>query len=376
MGYSGFALCTGSCLPFHGAESRLLIAENAVSENARKRKKSAPPLRRSARNFPVLLATLMILGAFLAGAGWSQDTVPERLRFIPQWLPQAQFAGYYVAHEKGFYRRLGLEVDILRGGPDRPPSELLARGEAEFGTMFLATAIVRRAGGEPLVNIAQIVQRSAFMLVAKQGRGINSPADLEGKKVGLWGQEFQAQARAFLRQFGLTVQIVPQNDTMTMFLRGGVDAASAMWYNEYHLLLNAGLNPEELTTFALAEYGLNFPEDGLYCLAPLIATRPDVCRRFVQASLDGWEDAFAHPEEALDIVMKYTEAAKLATNRMHQRWMLARMQDIIAPRGGQRPTGVLLESDYLRVAQELKQTDLIERIPSFGEFAHPCLAVK
>ena len=97
------------------------------------------------------------------------------MSFLPQWPPQAQFAGYYVAYEKGFYRRHGLEVKILRGGPERPPSEMLAQGQADFGTMLLAGAIVKRARGLKLVNIAQIVQRSALMLVARKSRGIMSP---------------------------------------------------------------------------------------------------------------------------------------------------------------------------------------------------------
>ena len=298
---------------------------------------------------------------------------PATVSFIPQWQPQAQFAGYYVAYEKGFYRQHGLDVRIMRGGPDWPPSEMLARGRADFGTMMLTTGISQRARGEKLVNIAQIVQRSALMLVARKESGINTPQDMDGKKVGLWGEDFQGQPQAFFRKHGLKVRVIPQSATLNLFLRGGVEVASAMWYNEYHLILNAGVNPEELTTFMMADYGLNFPEDGIYCREDLAETHPERCRQFVGASLKGWQYAFEHPQEALDIVMQYVNAANLATDRVHQKWMLERMRDIIQPPGSDARPGVLLEADYRRVAEELKLNGLIKQIPTFSRFYVDCV---
>lgn len=319
----------------------------------------------------VALILLAVAWLALPGAGWCQETALEAVRFLPQWLPQAQFAGYYMAQDQGFFRNEGLVVEILRGGTHRSPSELLARGETDFATMMLATGIVQRAGGAPLRHLAQVMQRSALMLVARRAGGITTPADLTGKRVGLWGGDFRAPLLAFLQAQGLKVTIIPQHDTMNLFLRGAVEAASAMWYNEYHLLLAAGMNPEELTTFLLADYGFNFPEDGIYCREELARSRPDLCRRFVRASLKGWEYAFAHPEEALDIVMTQVEEAQCATNRTHQRWMLARLQDLMVPPGATRPTGRLQEGDYLRVATELQKYNLIPHIPRFGDFILP-----
>ena len=312
-----------------------------------------------------LVSIFLLLGAaqvLAEGAGLA------KVSFLPQWSPQSQFAGYYVAYEKGLYRQHGLEVHILRGGPTRPPSEWLETGQADFGTLFLTTGIVRRARGAGLINIAQIVQRSALMLVAKQAGGIIKPEDINGKKVGLWGEEFQGQPRAFFQKYGLKVTVIPQSATLNLFLRGGVDVASAMWYNEYHLLLSAGLNPEELTTFLMADYGFNFPEDGIYCREETWQSRPEVCRRFVQASIAGWNYAFAHPDEALDIVMKYVAAAHVATNREHQKWMLARMQDIIRPPGWDAPLGGLSPETYQQVAAALQQNRAIQDIPRFSRF--------
>jgi NitT/TauT family transport system substrate-binding protein len=313
-------------------------------------------------------ALLVFILALATAAAGAPKTSLTKVTFIPQWQPQAQFAGYYVAYEKGFYRQHHLAVKILTGGPERPPSTLMAQGKANFGTLFLSDGIEKRAGGLKLVNIAQIVQRSALLLVAKKSSGINSPQDINGKKVGLWQHEFQLQPRAFFRKYGLKVTVVPQSGTLNLFLRGGVDVASAMWYNEYHQLLNSGVNPEELTIFPMAKYGLNFPEDGIYCLADMVTQHPKTCRAFVVASIEGWKYAFAHPSEALDIVMRYVNAANVASDRVHQKWMLARMRDIIQPAGTPIPMGRLTQATYDRVAQEMLRSGMIKAIPEFSQF--------
>jgi len=298
----------------------------------------------------------------------------KKVAFIPQWVPQSQFAGYFIAREKGIYRKHGLEVKILRGGPDYPPSELLEEKRADFGTMFLSTGIQKRSQGLPLVNIGQIVQRSSLMLVAKKSSGIYFPEDINGRKVGLWGTEFQIQPKAFFKKYNLRVTIIPQSATLNLFLRNGVDVASAMWYNEYHTIINSGINPAELTTFFLSEYSVNFPEDGIYCLEETFNNDPDLCRAFVKASLEGWRYAFDNPEQALDIVMKYVVDGNIATNRVHQKWMLERMKDIINPTGNTVPLGTLQSGDYNRVAQELKINRLIIAIPSFSDFFINCIS--
>jgi NitT/TauT family transport system substrate-binding protein len=325
---------------------------------------------RTAQSFFLLVQLIFVL---LGGSPASaQEMHPKKVTFIPQWTPQAQFAGYYVALEKGFYRRQGLDVTILRGGPDRPPSELLEKGVADFGSLFLSYGIQKHAQGRQLVNIGQLIQRSSLMLVARKTAGIHTPQDLNGKKVGLWGADFQVQAKAFFKEHHLSVTIVPQSATVNLFLRGGVDAASAMWYNEYHTILNSGLDAAELTTFLLADHGVSFPEDGVYCLLDTFRNDPRSCCRFVQASLEGWRYAFAHLEEALDIVMKVVDEANIPTDRAHQQWMLERMRDVICPPGLETPMGALRPEDYARVAQELAADGMIDSVPNFDDFVMDC----
>ncbi|MHB8771051.1 MAG: ABC transporter substrate-binding protein [Syntrophales bacterium] len=295
----------------------------------------------------------------------------RHLSFLPHWLPQAQFAGYYMAREKGLYTKQGINLTILRGGPERPAADALARGKVDFATTFLSAAVQQRDRGVRLVNIAQVVQRSGFILVTKKTSGINSPADLNGKKVGLW-PDFRLQPLAFFRKYGVEVRPVDQGATMTLLLRGGVAAASAMWYNEYHTLLNAGINPDELKPFFFDRHGLNFPEDGIYCLEETLRRNADLCHGFVRASFAGWEYAFAHPEETLDVVMEHVRRANVGTNRTHQRWMLARMKDLIFPPGNASVPGLLNREDYHRVTAELKQNGLIRAIPPYGAIYADC----
>jgi NitT/TauT family transport system substrate-binding protein len=309
----------------------------------------------------------------LFSTGIAAAQIPlKRATLLPQWVPQAQFAGYYVALEKGFYRERGLELNILPGGPDKPPLEYLRGREVDFVTLWLSSAIEARSEGVPLVNIAQISQRSALMLVAKKASGIEKPEDMEGRRVGLWGPLFQVQPRALFERYRVRPKIVPQSYSVNLFLQGGVDVASAMWYNEYHTILNCGVNPEELTTFSFHEHGLNFPEDGLYALEDTFRKDPDMCRAFVRATLKGWKYAFAHPERALDIVMENLRKAHVPATRVHQKWMIEKMKDFILPGDGGSPSGTLQPEDYKRVSEALRSAGLIQDIPEYATFHERC----
>lgn len=297
----------------------------------------------------------------------------KKILFIPQWSPQAQFAGYYVAHDEGIYRKHGIDVQIIQGGPERPSSELLEKGEAHVGSLWLSTAVQKRSRGARLINIAQIVQRSSLMLVAKKERNIKRPEDLQGKKVGLWGNDFRIQPTAFFKKYDLTVNVVPQSYSVNLFLRDGVDAASAMWYNEYHTILNSGINADELTTFFFSDHGLNFPEDGIYVMEETLKKDPALLCAFVNASVEGWIYAFDHPVRAVDTILRYMTEANVPANRVHQKWMLERMKDIIMPGGqGAATPWTLKREDYEKVGEELKKGGLIGAVPDYNEFVFRC----
>jgi NitT/TauT family transport system substrate-binding protein len=320
-----------------------------------------------------IIFCLILLSSSVNGLHAKADGSPlKKATLIAQWSNQAQFAGYYVAFKKGIYKKYGIDLTIMEGGPESPSTEYLKDGKSDFATMFLSTAIREKSDGVNLVNIAQIVQHSALMLVAKKSSKINDPKDMDGKKIGLWGPEFQVQPRALFKKYAVEPEIIPQSQSINLFLRDGVDVASAMWYNEYHTILNNGINPDELRTFFFDEYGLNFPEDGIYTLKENFEKDPSLSCAFVKASIEGWKYAFENPDEAIEIVLKYMRNSKLPANRAHQRWMLDRMRDIILADGDLTTIGVLKEEDYNRVTDELKKTGLIKDPPQFREFYEIC----
>jgi NitT/TauT family transport system substrate-binding protein len=287
---------------------------------------------------------------------------------LPQWIPQAQFAGYMMALEKGFYADEGIELTLMTGGPGNPPFEGVAQGRATFCTGWLVTGMQRRAEGIPLINVAQMIQRSALILIARKDSGIETPKDLKDKRVSLWGEDFSIQPAAFFRKFGITPHVIPQYVSLDLFFRGAVEAASAMWYNEYIELLHGGFAAQELTLFHFSDYGLNFPEDGIYCLQDTFDADPDLCRAFVRASVKGWLYAFDHKDESVSVVLKHCRKARVRTNRIHQRNMLERMEDLIAPKGDRASMGMLKQKEYESVGRILVKLDVLDAVPPYADF--------
>jgi NitT/TauT family transport system substrate-binding protein len=325
--------------------------------------------KRTARGLFVAALAATTWLRLLAGAAGPEPPL-AKVVFLPHWIPQAQFAGFYMAAEKGLYRQHGLEVVILDGGPRKPADKALVSGEATFASHFLSSALKLRDEGLELVHLAQITQRSALMLVAHKSHGVRSVRDLDGKKVSLW-RDFSLQPRALFRKYNLRVKTITQGPTVNLFMRGGVDAASAMWYNEYHLILNCGLNEDEVTLVFYDQHDLNFPEDCILCLAETWRTKPEVCRKFVQATLAGWQYVLQHPAESLRVVMQRTEKARTGTNRSHQRWMLDRMRDLVQPVKPATALGELSREAYERVVGQLLASGEIKAAPGFEEFHVP-----
>jgi len=300
------------------------------------------------------------------------EPAPKKVTLMPLWTPQAQFAGYYVAERKGFYRDRGINLTIRTGGPDHPAAEALAAGTAEFASLWLTTAVRLNDRGVAAVDVAQLMQRPGLVIVARQSSGIRSPADLNGKRMAVWEGDLRVAPEALVRRLGLSVRMVPVASSINLFLRNGADAMTAMLYNEYHTLLNAGLDPEELTILTPADHGIDLPEDGIYCLAMTRERSPALVAAFVAASFDGWQYAFAHPDHALDIVLQVMQDAHVPANRMHQRWMLARMRDLIDPPADTgRPTGALSRATYDAAVKTLEEQGWVRAAPDFKDFYRP-----
>ena len=296
------------------------------------------------------------------------ETPLKNASLMPMWSPQAQFAGYYVALDKGIYARHGIDLKILRAGPGCSPAEALEKGTADFAILWLTTALQHRSAGTELVNLAQILQRSSMMLISKKTAGIKTIDDMDGKKVGMWEGYVSIPLRTLFAEHRIKVREVRQSHTVNLFLRGGIDVTSAMWFNEYHTILNSGIDPEELNVIFLRDQGMNFLEDGIYTMEKTLHKDPALAAAFVDASLEGWRYAFDHPDEALDIVIKHMREAHLPANRMHQKWMLERMRDLMKPVNPQGTLGYLMLQDYEAVGRAMQKNGLIRSYPDYNDF--------
>ncbi len=319
------------------------------------------------RRTPVCMFVLLFLLACISASS-AAETSLKKATLMPLWSPQAQFAGYYVALEKGMYARHGIDLKILKAGPGHSPAQSLKDGTADFALLWLTTALRQRSEGTDVINLAQMVQRSSMMLIARKSSGIRTVADMNGKKVGLWADDLSLPPRVMFSKQGIKVHEIPQSNTVNLFLRGGIDVISAMWYNEYHTILISGVDKEDLNVISLHEQGLHFPEDGIYALETTLRKDPALAKAFVAASLEGWRYAFDHPDEALDIIIKQIRKEQLPANRSHQKWMLERMRDLMMPGSAQGITGLLKQQDYDSVGRIMRHNGLIKAYPDYSTF--------
>jgi NitT/TauT family transport system substrate-binding protein len=281
-----------------------------------------------------MLVLLLCVALFTGCSGGATTPTPIPLEPVTlqlQWVTQAQFAGYYVALDKGWYRQEGIDLAIEPGGPDLVPVDLVADGTTDFATSLLADLAVAVQEGKPVVSIAQIQQMNGLLLIAMKASGVEQPADFVGKSVGVWLGGWEAQFEALVAREGIgpeDFELVAQGFSMEPFLNGELDVASVMIYNEYHVVLESGVPAEELNIIDYADYGLDFPGDTLFTSRQMVEQNPDLVTRMLRASLRGWQYAVDHPEEAADIVLKY-DASGVQT-REHQLSMMNEIAKLVS----------------------------------------------
>ncbi len=297
---------------------------------------------------------------------------PRNVTFLPYWVANAQFAGYYVAKEKGIYKKYGININIIPNVPFVTSTDLIKEGKVDFAALWLVNAVELKAKGVDIVNITQPSSRSSAMLITKKKSGINTLQDMNGKRAGIW-TGFELQPKALFNKYNLDVEVVPIGSSNNLFLMDGVEIIIANWFDEYHSIINSGYDPDELNVFFFSDYGLNFLEDGIYCLSEKLKNDPDLCVDFIKATLEGWRYAFNNREEAINIVSEYSKRDKLPFNRVHQEWMLDRYRDLYLPEGKSEFNNLLSESDYLFIANILKENDLIKEVPPFEQFFQPAI---
>ena len=243
----------------------------------------------------------------------------ETIVFTPQWTAQAQFAGYYVAEAKGFYREAGVKVRIEHPSATTPAMTRLRNNRCQATTLQLCQAMEIVDGGIPLVNILQTSMNNAMVIVSARGK---DPLTQKGARVGIWSVGFGQLAICMSIKDHLDYQWVRFAQNVNLFVSGALDATLAMSYNEYYQLVQAGIEMTDKNVYRFCEHGYNVQEDGVYMRRDYYEQHRDQARKFAAASRKGWEWAVQHPDEALEIVMQRVNKDGIATNRVLQRLML------------------------------------------------------
>ena len=243
----------------------------------------------------------------------------EKFIFTPQWTAQAQFAGYYVAQEKGFYKEAGFNVEIVHPSPTQPAMKRIQNKESHATTLQLCQAIEIVDEGIDLVNILQTSMNNSMVIVSR--RGVD-PLTQKGERVGIWSAGFGQLAICMNKKEHLDYEWIPFASNVNLFVAGAIDATLAMSYNEYYQLVQTGLPVNEKSVYRFCDHGYNVQEDGLYVTREYYNKHREEAKKFAQASRRGWEWAAAHPDETLDIVMKYVQENHIITNRTLQKLML------------------------------------------------------
>ena len=328
------------------------------------------------------VATLALAGGILAAVGTAAPSKQSsqkltKLTFQLKWVTQAQFAGYYAAEAKGFYKKAGLDVNIRVGGPDIIPEQVVAGGQAQLGLDWLPSLMSARDQGTKLVNIAQVFTRSGMTEITWKSSGINTIAKMKDKKVGNWlgGNEFELFAA--LSRAGMdpvhnkNVTIVKQPFDMNLFLKKQIDAASAMTYNELAQVLESK-NPKtgklyklsDLNVIKMDKIGTGMLEDGIFGTESWLKDKKNqaTAKKFLAASFKGWIYCRSHMKDCVKIVLSHGPTLL----KGHQTWQMNEINALIwpAPLG----IGLMNPKDYKFTAKTTAKYNHLKSVPGHAAY--------
>jgi NitT/TauT family transport system substrate-binding protein len=323
-----------------------------------------------------IFGRLTLAAAALIGFAGSASAA-DKLTLQLKWVTQAQFAGYYVAQDKGFYKEAGLDVTIRPGGPDINPSQVIAGGGADVVVDWLPSALATREKGVPLVNIGQIYQKSGMMLTCRKDSGIAKPADFKGHTLGVWFSGNEYPFLSWMAKLGLSttgehpdITVLKQGFNVDPLLQKQAACISTMTYNEYWQIIEAGMPASELTVFKYQDQGVATLEDGLYTLQKNLndPKMVDKLARFLKATAKGWQYAIDHQPEAVDIVLANDTTG--AQTKEHQTTMMQEVAKLVE--GNPKGIGYLNPADFDRTVSILlstKSAPVITKTPE-GAWTH------
>ena len=304
---------------------------------------------------------LLVMAAMMAAL---PARAQEKFIFTPHWTAQAQFAGFYVAKEKGFYRAEGLDVEIKHPSLTTSLLQRLQNEQTDGVMMTLMTAIDVTSQGIPMVNIFQESMNSSNLLIS---RWDTDPLKLRGKKVAVFNTDLNYVVFILDKKKKMNSEWVRFTSQINLFLSGAVDATIALSYNEYYQLLQAGFKLTKENVYRFSDHGYNIQEHGVYVTPEYYRTHQEQCRKFARASRKGWEWAAQHPQEALDIVMKYVRRYSAPTNRTMQRLMLEEVLRLQIDRDSKKREFKLRRDMVEKASRLMRECGLISRPVTYEE---------
>jgi len=259
-----------------------------------------------------LFLILVLVMAVVACKPEQAKRVPDEVKLQLKWVHQAQFAGFYMAQEKGYYDKENIKITFLEGGKDIDVAQRVVSGEADFGVLAPELILTKRSQGAPLIAIAAIYRRSAVVFVSMADSGIVRPSNFLGKKVAIGGEgegirDLRLQFNALMKKQNLNtskVKIVPWDASLESFLQREVDVTSCYSTGNLIKLRQKGLKPNLIWP---SDYGIYFYSDTLAATDKMISDKPDLVLRFLRASLRGWRDAVEDYKQAVNVVLKYAQ---------------------------------------------------------------------
>jgi NitT/TauT family transport system substrate-binding protein len=322
----------------------------------------------------VALATAALLGFGTgAQAAPAQQHALKKVKLQLKWVTQAQFAGYYAALAKGYYKRRGLDVEIKVGGPDITPEQVVLSGQAQFGIDWLPNLFATREKGGKIVSVAQVFNKSGMTELTWKSSGITSIKQMRGKKVGVWCCGNEPELFAALNKNGINpksssdVTIVNQPFDMGLFLQKKVDAAAAMTYNELAQVLETK-NPDTGKLYTLADLnvfkmgdpsiGTAMLEDNVFVTEKYLKSDPTTITQFLQASFEGWIYCRSHVQDCTNMVLKNGPTL----GHGHQLWQMNEINKLVWPNSF--GVGHVSKADIARTAQIAKTYGVIKKLPS------------
>jgi NitT/TauT family transport system substrate-binding protein len=290
-----------------------------------------------------------LIGTFVVALSLPAQAA-DQLTVRLKWFNQAQFAGFYVAKEKGFYQAAGLDVSVQPGGPDFPAVQMVAGGNEQFGVTSADQILVARSKGVPIVAVAVLYRKSPFVLFSLKSSGIDSAEKFKGKNIGVKiGGNEELVYRAVLKKINMPSQSLtetPVKFDLTPLLTGQIDVWPGYVINEVIAAREKGF---DVNIIWPSSYGIDLYADTIFTTEKMLQEHPDQVKRFVAATLKGWQDAVAHPDEAAQATVK--QSAKLTY--AHELAMMKESIPLLQP--DTQPIGSMQPAAWAALQEQLIQ---------------------